>query len=173
MCMVAFVFPDGMFLPHYLSLFAAGIATCYVYVGLVSRRDYFILMAGIVSASIGALGVVIAIVGLTCAFSIAFLSRVKVRGLAWIGSISYSIYLIHVPIGGRAMNLGTRFQPSLFLYVTILLLAVTSTLVAAYVMYMLVERPSQRWSSSLKYEAIEHSKKGLSRFLKWPFASHS
>lgn len=35
----------------------------------------------------------------------------KSRGLAWIGSISYSLYLTHMPVASRVFNLTGRFMP--------------------------------------------------------------
>ncbi len=64
-----------------------------------------------------------------------------------LGAISYSLYLIHVPIAGRVVNLRERLSPGFPLRIAIALIAVGSAIVAAYVLYILVERPAQRWAS--------------------------
>ena len=68
------------------------------------------------------------------------------RQLMAVGTISYSLYLIHVPIGGRVINLFSRFQPNTWQWLVISLLAGLISLVAAWVFYRLVEVPSQKLS---------------------------
>ncbi len=72
------------------------------------------------------------------------------RALIWIGTVSYSLYLVHVPIGGRVVNLGRRFVPDFWadeLMLSVSALAVS--LVAAALFYRLVEAPSIRASRAL------------------------
>lgn len=49
------------------------------------------------------------------------------------------------------VNLGRRFADSLSKQAAVLVLALASSLVAAYLMYWLVERPAQTWSSAVSY----------------------
>ncbi len=67
------------------------------------------------------------------------------------GLISYSLYLVHVPIGGRVVNLGTRFAHSLPLQCLVLAGAVAVSIFSAFLMYLAVERPSQRLSARITY----------------------
>ena len=67
------------------------------------------------------------------------------RWLGWIGTISYSLYLTHAPVVGKARNLLLSFgppnAPAAFLAP---LAACLFALVAAAVFYFLVEAPLQR-----------------------------
>ena len=66
--------------------------------------------------------------------------------LRWAGLISYSLYLVHVPVGGRVINLGGRVaQSDLQNYILIGLALIVSVLFAI-VFWRLVEVPSQRLS---------------------------
>ncbi len=73
----------------------------------------------------------------------------KQRFPAWLlllGDISYSMYLIHIPIGSRVMNLGQRLGHSVLVEGAVLIVAVGITLVSAWLLYRLVEEPSQEMS---------------------------
>ena len=69
----------------------------------------------------------------------------------WIGEHSYSIYLLHIPVGVRVLDL-CRARPSwLPSPYMVLAAAMTVVLIASWGLYRFVERPSQRWSSSIRY----------------------
>ena len=70
--------------------------------------------------------------------------------LAWVGTFSYSLYLVHVPLG-RVINLGTRFIPQdsvwfIFLVVTYWGVAITGS----WMFYRLCEAPLERWRHHLR-----------------------
>jgi peptidoglycan/LPS O-acetylase OafA/YrhL len=53
----------------------------------------------------------IALIGLATAMTIAFI-KINNRFLTFLGTISYSLYLIHEPLGRRFCNILTRFLNS-------------------------------------------------------------
>lgn len=146
-----FLIPAETIVFRHLGLFALGIVTFQKHCGLISRRAFFVYLpiAALVAAlSLGAMG---AIAGLMAAWAIAFLKIPSWTPLTWLGVVSYSLYLLHVPIGGRAVNLGSRWAHDTPSQVVVLLLAVAVSLAASYLMYRLVEVPAKRFSSSLRY----------------------
>lgn len=85
------------------------------------------------------------------ALVIAFVDLERPR-LATLGAISYSLYLVHEPVGGRVVNLATHFAgrtPWVNAAVVVASLAVS--LATAWVMYRLVERPSQQLAARIRY----------------------
>lgn len=64
------------------------------------------------------------------------------KPLLSIGAISYSLYLVHVPIGGRIVNLASRINPSPFQWLGICLLATALSVAAATIFYFIFEYPS-------------------------------
>jgi peptidoglycan/LPS O-acetylase OafA/YrhL len=62
--------------------------------------------------------------------------------LSFLGTISYSLYLFHVPIGDRVINLGARIPPLLLLGAC--LIAIIVTIAASWLMWRLVEHPAVR-----------------------------
>jgi peptidoglycan/LPS O-acetylase OafA/YrhL len=67
--------------------------------------------------------------------------------LQYIGKISYSLYLLHLVIGMRIVNLGYRFVgTSPLLALIVFLLAIGGSILFAHLMYAVVERPSVAFS---------------------------
>lgn len=153
--MFALVVP-GLFVPKvsllfvHLPLFLAGILTYQFKVGRLSKWRFLAalsLTALLTSFRSGpSVAVTCAITGLLIAFA-EFRSRI----LTWLGAISYSLYLMHVPIGGKIIDLGVRFPhgelvPSLFL-----IAATAGSILSAWALYRMVELPSQKLASRISY----------------------
>ncbi len=83
------------------------------------------------------------------ALIIVFLKIPKLAPLTFLGTISYSLYLIHVPIGGRVVNLGKRFVEGAAVELALSAFAIVVSLAAAYVFYRLIEARAVRWSKRL------------------------
>ncbi|MHB2169152.1 acyltransferase family protein [Alsobacter sp. R-9] len=65
------------------------------------------------------------------------------------GLISYSLYLTHVPVGGRVVNLGRRFGDGPLFHLLLSAVAIAVCLIFAALFWRLVERPAIRWSHRL------------------------
>jgi peptidoglycan/LPS O-acetylase OafA/YrhL len=73
---------------------------------------------------------------------IVYFKNLKNKWVIFLGTISYSLYLIHVPIGGRMINFSMNFikKPDFrALFIVIVTLAV---ILASYIFYKLVELPA-------------------------------
>jgi peptidoglycan/LPS O-acetylase OafA/YrhL len=62
--------------------------------------------------------------------------------IQYLGRISYSLYLVHLIVGTRILNLGYRVHVSDIMASVWFVLAIAASLVAAHVMYVYVEQPS-------------------------------
>jgi peptidoglycan/LPS O-acetylase OafA/YrhL len=83
--------------------------------------------------------------GVMAALAIAYLP-LSPRPLVWLGSISFSLYLLHVPIGGRVLNLALRGEGTAIFPHLSILAAFVATLITSWIFYRIVEKPCQRWS---------------------------
>jgi peptidoglycan/LPS O-acetylase OafA/YrhL len=77
-----------------------------------------------------------------CAFILLVRISRPVPVLTFLGTISYSIYLLHVPAGGRVINFATRFSEQPAIQIAAILLALVVTIVAACLLWRFVERPT-------------------------------
>lgn len=147
---------------HYLALFGLGIVSFQFYINIIDKRTLFIYLF-IFSVfgyfSLGKIGVTI---GLITALIILFVRVNSSKPFVFLGSISYSLYLIHVPIGGRVVNLGGRFADTFFEQIIVFLAALAVSITAAYIIFLLVERPAQKWSGRIKYEHKQQKKPVIS-----------
>jgi len=116
----------------------------------LDHRLVTVLIVSVCTVTIGVVGdVPTALTGLVTSAIIGFGQGIHVKGnlgkvLSYLGTVSYSLYLIHVPIGGRVINLTARFVHGELEHLCASGLALVITLVFAHVFYIGVERPSQR-----------------------------
>lgn len=72
------------------------------------------------------------------------LEQVLYRPLLALGAISYSLYLVHVPVGGRVVNLGRRYVSGPWEEFALSVLALAVSIVFAFAFWIAIERPSIR-----------------------------
>lgn len=84
-------------------------------------------------------------------FLIAFFPSLHAKALRWLGMISYSLYLIHLPLGKKLIPLIARYVEGDWPRLGMLGLLFCFTLALAYGFYYLIERPAMRWSKFFKY----------------------
>lgn len=161
-----FLVSDERWIIHYLPLFGMGIATFQF---LIDRRQpwrYLGLLIALTTVGGLVMSWPMAFAGLGTAVVIASIPQWELRPLAWLGQISYSLYLLHLPIGGKIVNFGARYADSLLARLIVLAVAVAASLLGAWLLWRFVEMPAQRWSSAIRYgtreagsplDVIEHS----------------
>lgn len=146
LCLGAFLLPSEAFIFHYGFLFLLGISVYRYHVAVLTRLSLFGMLALCTAGNCLTVGKAAAIAGLLTAAVIAFV-RVRIRALVMLGAISYSLYLLHVPVGYRALNLFTRWMgPGL----AATLISLGVSIVAAVAFYWAVEKPSQRLAALVR-----------------------
>ncbi|HET9159036.1 MAG TPA: acyltransferase [Caulobacteraceae bacterium] len=137
------------FLEGRVLLFLIGIASMRYFVGRDSLAIYLTCLAGTAGLMVAAGSVPSAIAGVTTGLVITMIKLPRVRLLSGLGALSYSLYLIHVPIGGRVVNLGHRFGQGAAFELFLSLLAVAVCLLVAFVLYRFVEAPATALAQKL------------------------
>jgi peptidoglycan/LPS O-acetylase OafA/YrhL len=153
-----FFIPQGSLLFLHLPLFVIGILTYQFHAGRLSRWPFLVALAGAGSVTGLRMGFIIAGAAIVTALVIAFVN-VGGRTLTWLGTISYSLYLMHVPVGGKIVDLGTRFRHGQFIPSLFLIAATAGSILAAWMLFRLVELPAQRLSARMSYRG-ERDKAG-------------
>jgi peptidoglycan/LPS O-acetylase OafA/YrhL len=76
------------------------------------------------------------------------------RFLLFLGAISYSLYLIHIPVGGKFINLAQRMivSPSVAFKEILVFMALIFTISISYIFNILIERPFKTYASTLRYK---------------------
>ena len=139
--------PGGLIGP-FMPLFLLGIITLQKYLGLLSLLAYIIVTIMLSVITMRVLGLAVAIVGSGTAILIAYV-RIESRVLAFFGLISYSLDLLHAPIGLKVLQLAMASVDNPY-WSLVLTLAIIIPVVTIY--YWLVEKPSQRLSARFGYK---------------------
>lgn len=90
---------------------------------------------------------------LASAFTLLFIlfgNNITIKPFAFLGTLSYSLYLLHVPIGGRVINLSTNFVHGEIARTTIVLIALIVSLIISYGFYLIIEKRFILLSSKIK-----------------------
>jgi peptidoglycan/LPS O-acetylase OafA/YrhL len=74
--------------------------------------------------------------------------------LAWLGKISYSIYLIHTIVGTAIINILSHHAHSSLQKIGVVIAGVAVSIVFSYLMFIIVEKPSKRLSSKIKFDIL-------------------
>ncbi len=115
---------------------------------LLSEREFWIFLLFALLVQIQVKDFIGALVGLSTVLAIRFIPQTSCKWLIWIGSISYSLYLLHPLIGGRVMNFCERYSSSLSSVLFSVPAALSASLFAAMVFYYFLERPSHNLARS-------------------------
>jgi peptidoglycan/LPS O-acetylase OafA/YrhL len=159
MAALALALPQSNLLFHFLGLFAVGAAAFHYRMRLTPAAWTIVAMSALSIVNGVALGLPAALAGLVAGMLAAFANPPRLRVLSWLGAISYSLYLLHVPIGGRVMNLAGRLPEAW--HAPALAVALGVSLVSAYAFYRLIELPSQRLSKHVSYRRRPAPASGL------------
>jgi peptidoglycan/LPS O-acetylase OafA/YrhL len=140
---------DKRALFHYLPCFAIGFAVFLFY---VKRIGFPVLLAlCLVCSALTALesGIPIAVAAAISAVLIFIPIHRPVAVFSFLGTISYSLYLVHTLIGVRIVNLAMRTS-SQWIYLAGLAAAIIASLSAAIALWYFVERPSRLQARIIK-----------------------
>ena len=137
----------------YLPIFSIGIVACFYYNNIITITALliaFLFLMVILVFNGEFLSVVVSFLTILL-INCKVLSHVKL--FSYLGTISYSLYLLHIPIGMRVINIGQRISHSenIFFNILILFIALLLSIMAANLLYRLVERPAINWAKKTAY----------------------
>jgi peptidoglycan/LPS O-acetylase OafA/YrhL len=157
---LAFLVPNELIVLRWMPLFTLGILTFFLRHGMLGVRWYVASIIAATACVVAIFGADVAVVASATSLLIAFVN-INAAPLLFLGSISYSLYLIHVPIGGRLINAMVRFPlgPMLTASITVAVLGVS--ILAAQLFYLAVEKPAKLFAHHIKF--ARRSQNPLSR----------
>lgn len=150
---LAYLVPDRNLVFHYLFVFMLGLSTFQYFVRLMPLAAYIPVLLLLSLGCDLTLGPLVAGVSLATALVIVVVRR-PIPVLGFLGTVSYSLYLVHVPVGVRILGLGLAHVHGGVARVAVLLASLAVTVGVAWLFYLAVERPAQRWSSAIRYRVV-------------------
>ncbi len=128
---------------RYLPLFALGAAAAVWQIGRLQRHIAGPVLALALGWSAWMLSLAPWLVGAGVALALAFAARRSAPPvLLALGAVSYSLYLVHVPLGGRVVNLLGRLDPGPWASIGVVVSALAVSGVGAWLLWRGVERPA-------------------------------
>lgn len=145
----------SFFIPLYvfsfMPLFIMGIAVAAFKTGKLKQQILWpVVLACVAVSLVRHQPYTMAVTGVLSALLICY-AEFKTGITEFLGKISFSLYLLHVPIGGRIINFGGRYADTGWKVWAVLFIALSVTLATSWLFYKLVEYPSQRLSKKIQY----------------------
>ncbi|MGO4393903.1 acyltransferase family protein [Variovorax sp. M-6] len=143
---------DRLDVVRHLPYFLMGFVACYVAILRIPMAEAAGLVLLAAAAAIPKSSYPELAAGLSCYLAIRYLPAMRLRVALFLGSISYSLYLIHFPLGVKLLNLVLPRTPE-SLHALWVPIGVVVCSAVAYVLFRLVEKPSSEWSQRLPISA--------------------
>lgn len=141
-------YPSSVWVTGYLPLFMLGFLLFQYNAGLIRKLELWcwavplLLIAASYTYVLGLLALL--------AFVVMLADRLRNPVTEFLGRISYSLYLVHLPVGVPIQLIAKRFLEPGPLATLVVLFSVAFSIFAAWIFYLCVERPSQRLARRIK-----------------------
>lgn len=142
---------SGLLLVKYLPFFLTGTSGYLIYIGHQNKILALIAMSAALSCTFVWYETQAAIAAALTIATILSVRKNISRVWEFTGEISYSLYLIHFPIGIKLINLMQRHLPPSYNWV-MFLTAVIVTYLAAVIFWYIIEKPSANLSAKIRYK---------------------
>lgn len=149
--------PNEYIIFHISPVFLIGIFVFQYKMGISSMWRMLISIAAMFALMKVPIGMPVASTSAVTGLLIAFVTFENRIG-NWLGEISYSLYLLHIPIGLRVIEFGSHLPYSGSYLLALDVAAIAASLSAAQLLYRWVESPSQKWSSAIKIKPAQKPK---------------
>jgi peptidoglycan/LPS O-acetylase OafA/YrhL len=146
---------------HTLPIFLIGVFVFQYKIGLIGRWRLLALIAAMLWAMRWPTGWTDAGVSVATGLLIAFVSF-RHRIADFLGDVSYSVYLLHLPIGVGLICWLSRVLPYASWYLGVLdCVGMAAAVAASYVLYRWIEKPAQEMSSRMRFTQTDRGKLAL------------
>ena len=142
--------PESKFIFTYAGYFMAGILLFQLVCSVINKIEFGVLLlvtggllwyeqgAGLLFLTLATMAVIV------------FLDKVP-RVFRYLGHISYSLYLLHVPIGGRIINISESLVHNRLLREFMVVITFLVCIGASALFYHFIEKAFKKFSASIKY----------------------
>jgi len=139
------------FLPFWLPLFGVGILLFQYKSQIITRFEMLPVLICFLAHLWFFNSATVAVVASLTALLILFAYNYSNRLLAFLGRSSYSVYLVHPVLGATFVNVFSHYVSGGFAKFMLVMGGVLITAVGSYIMYLIIEKPSRKLSSAVKY----------------------
>jgi peptidoglycan/LPS O-acetylase OafA/YrhL len=153
-CALALLFPEKEFIFRHAPFFSFGVILFLFKRGRISKFNALLFIGLNSILCFYTENLYYSLFGLGSCLIIAITSIRNSVGI-FLGSISYSVYLLHAPIGQRIINFSENFIHNQYLLLVVVILSILIVLTLSYVYFLIVEWPSQILSKKISLKPAE------------------
>ena len=140
------------FIFNWLPIFILGILLFLYKIKYIKKVEYYVATLVILVFCFFRFSIDVALFSAIPVIFILYFSNIKIIGLHFFGKFSYSFYLMHALIGTSFVNFFSHKCISPTQKITVILLGVFISTASAWVVYILVEKPTKKLSASINYK---------------------
>jgi len=147
---LSLIIKDNNLIFHHAPMFIMGILTFLFFIKKIEIKSYVAIAFALGLIVFFTADIESVVAGLASMILIFVLSW-PVKVFLFLGKISYSLYLIHVPIGMRIINISENLIPVVNINFRLAFIAVAFgvSVLSAYLFYLLVEKKSIEWTKKI------------------------
>lgn len=145
---------DPRFITHWFPFFLLGVLLFLYICQKISTTEFFVWQMLTLSICLFSFPFMATICAIIPVSLVLWKKDLKVPVLNWVGKFSYSIYLIHPIIGSTFVNHFSHTMSSPLQKFMVVSGGFIITLAGAWMTYMMIEKPSKKISSLLKYQTV-------------------
>lgn len=149
MISLSFIDTDTSFFTHWSVYFLIGITYALFFTKQINLIEYLTISVVSIVATIIELNWINALIAIAVILSIHFAKNQRSKLGDFVGNISYSLYLLHSIIGSAFVNFFSHRVSENWEKAVIILCGFLISVLSAYVMYRLIELPSQKAARKL------------------------
>ncbi len=151
-CLMQAGFVGHDFIFGYTGYFMVGILLFQVYCGIIQTKEFFILLLTALAALYWYQGPVLTGVTIATVITITTVKNVW-PVFKFLGLISYSLYLVHIPIGGRVINFAESHASIVWQREVMVFVAFVICIAVAYLFYLVIEKRFKKIAGALRYSS--------------------
>lgn len=136
---------------YWLPVFSLGTLLFLFKAQVIKRVEFYIVITVMIIYCLNYLLIPAVVYACVPVIMILYFENKEIPLLNGIGKYSYSLYLIHPIIGASVVNILSHHAHTVFLKVLLVVLGFLVSIFSAKVFYYIIEKPSKKMSSSIKY----------------------
>jgi peptidoglycan/LPS O-acetylase OafA/YrhL len=146
-----FLLPGHNFIFNYAFLFIAGILLFQFHIGYLDKKEFGSLLLVTLLLIYSKFDNRYLVAALLPYFFITYF-EFHDRVSKFLGNISYSLYLVHIPVGGRIINLCESFFRNEWARSLAVFAALICSVFAAWLFFRFIEKPSMELAKCITYK---------------------
>jgi hypothetical protein len=146
---ISFLIRDDQLFPYWSPLFGVGILYVALKTSIVSIKEFTIVLLLFLAVIAIQISIIDAFIGILVVLLVEFFGGHKNSIGKFLGKISYSLYLVHLPITYKITYELLKTTQNSFYSFCFILLGILLSILIALIFYKLVEEPAKKWAKNL------------------------